>query len=48
MPTGDLSKRCFREIMRAETKLMWRYEEMETASVDDSFKKFGCESKKNL
>ena len=27
-------------IMRPETKLMWRYKEMETANADNSFKKF--------
>lgn len=40
-PLVTLSKRCFREIMRAETKSAWRDEEMETACVDNSFKKFG-------
>lgn len=35
-------------IMRPETKLMWRYKEMETANADNSFKKFDCENKNGL
>ena len=34
--------------MRPETKLMWRYKEMETANAENSFKKFDCENKNGL